>query len=694
MKRLFAHIGFSVGVTLLAVNLMDIRLVPLALAGLTVMLTVSLLLSQLREAVTAPLCLSAAVFACLIYMVTFHAVAEPALSLDGKTADATGYVISLPEERDGTYYYTVRLETVTRDGTPQRLKVRLSSEDPLPADAYQDLKLNVSFRRMGSSAYSSYGYWGKGIFVSAEVNDCLVLKTYRATPMRRILHWRRDMIELFKVAVPGDAGALAAALITGDKSNLSDEAYAAFQMTAMSHLMAVSGLHLSVVVGGFYWLLKRSGLNRRSAVVFTLAVLLLYMALTGFSKSVLRAGVMLAVLLLGDMTERKGDTLNSLGLAVFIICLNPFAACDLSAILSVLAVLALTTLYPLWFRRTIKRWRLDSFKGNTALNGVKKAVRYLLASVTASVSVMLFTLPAFYLFFGWTTPMAIVGNLLLMPLSSADIVVSLLTYGANKLHLLAPFFNFICGALGTVILKIVFFLASHGIGFVFGSLFGLALGASLIIFGIAFMLHRRAFLRTAAVFCALLAVVTYTAEAVQYRQEAHICLCQGGAGALVYHDETIVWNVNSYSDYYTITDFIHNKGDAIDLLLCAEDGAEWSERLTTAYTCDTAVLTERYDGNALALPCRKLVMTDTYQYDGDGEITVDCRFGTGYYYINVNALDSTLTVGKNVTADADITVIGKKVKDANGIIRLRDGDVIYDIRHGRQYRARRADAWQ
>lgn len=693
MKRLFAHIGFSAAVTLLAVNLMEIRFVPIVLAGLAVMLTVSLLLSQLREAVTAPLCLSAAVFACLLYLVTFHAVAAPALSLDGKTAETSGYLISLPEERDGKYYYTVKLEQIPLGGAPQGIKVRLASNDPIPADAYQELQLNLSFRKLGDSAPASYGYWGDGVFVRAEVNTCQVTHTYRASPMRRILHLRRDIIELFKVAVPGDAGALSAALITGDKSNLSEKAYAAFQATSMSHLMAVSGLHLSVVVGGFYWLLKRLGLNRRSTAIIAFALLLFYMALTGFSKSVVRAGVMLGVLLLGDLTERKGDALNSLGCAVFILCLNPFVVSDLSALLSVLAVLSLNTLAPYWYSSAMRRWRLERFTDNQWKNRLKRAARYLVSSVTASVSVMLFTLPVLYVYFGWTTPVNILGNLVLMPLGSADIVVSLLTYGANKLHLIAPVLNAICGALGGVILRMVQLLASSGFGFVFGKLFGLALGASLIIFGAAFVLHRRDLWRAAAVFCAVLAAVTYVSEAAVYHQEAHCCLCRGGGGAVVCEDTTVVWNIHSYNDYYTVLNFLSAAGGDIDLLLCSEDSGGWNERLADGFGCDTAVVTSAYEGDALLLPCRAVVSADEYTLEED-EITVDCFYGKGYYYINVKALDSTLTVGKNVTAAADITAIGKRVTDANGTIRLRDGDVIYDIRHGNQYSARRTQAWQ
>ncbi|MBQ9228626.1 MAG: ComEC/Rec2 family competence protein [Eubacterium sp.] len=694
MKRIFAHIGFSVAVTLLAVNLINIRFLPLVLAGLAALLTVSLLLPELRRALTAPLCLSAAVFACLIYLTAYQAAAAPALALDGRTADTTLHIVSLPEERNGKYYYTVAMDTVEVDGAPQGIKALLIAEDPVPADAYQYVEANVSFRKTGETAFASYGYWGKGIFLRAEVNTCHVTHQYQPTPMRRVLHLRRDMIELFKVAIPGDAGALAAALITGDRSALSDEAYAAFSSTGMSHLMAVSGLHLTVVVGIVYFLLRRIGINRRSVAVTALLAMLFYMALTGFSKSVIRAGVMTAVLLLGQLGERKGEALNSLGLAAFVICLNPFAVSDLSAVLSTLCVLALTTLYPMIMKLAERYLPLQQRHVSLWKILLIKLLKAIVTSVAASFSVLLYTLPAMVLFFGWTTLTAIVGNLLLMPLGSADVGVSMLTYLANKLHVAAPVFNTVCRLLNELILHIVFFLSEHGIAFTLGKYCCLSLGAVLLLFSLCFMLHRHDFMRKAAAFSAVLLVLTLAAEGLLYQSEDHVLLRQSGAGALVSQGEAVVWNVNSRSDYYAVCDFLKANGNKLELLLCNGEQNEWNERLTAVYHCQTVVAADASGGDVSSMKGELLVLSDRYDAAVGDHVKVDCCYGERYYYINFQLADSTLTVGKNITADADITAVGKKVFDRNGTVDLRDGDVIYDIRNGNYYTARRVEAWQ
>ena len=92
--------------------------------------------------------------------------------------------------------------------------------------------------------------------------------------------------------------------------------------------MAVSGLHLSVIVGSLYWLLRKLRLSAWLTTVLTGAVLLVYDGVAGFSASVVRASLMMAVLLAARLFGRKADGLNSLGLAVFLLCTE----CELAAV--------------------------------------------------------------------------------------------------------------------------------------------------------------------------------------------------------------------------------------------------------------------------------------------------------------------------------------------------------------------------
>ena len=103
-----------------------------------------------------------------------------------------------------------------------------------------------------------------------------------------------------------DTGALSLALLTGDKSLLSDETYSYFTDCGTSHIMAVSGLHTSVICMGFYVLLKNLGVKRNLRTILSVLVLLFYVAMTNFSVSVIRCAIMICVLLFARLKNKKG----------------------------------------------------------------------------------------------------------------------------------------------------------------------------------------------------------------------------------------------------------------------------------------------------------------------------------------------------------------------------------------------------
>ena len=507
MKRIFAHIGFSSAVTLLAVNLINVKYIPMMTAGLAVIFIASLVLSEYRRAVTVPLCLGTAIFSCIVFLCVFQSAVLPVQNICGENADVSFYITSLPEQSGSNYVYIVKTEEIDLDGAPQNIKLKLISDNPIPADAYQRIRANVTFKSVGADAYHSYGLWGKGIYAAAQLEYCRVSRNYIHSLMQSVLHLRRDIIETLTAAISGDAGALAAAVITGDKSRLSDETYTNFKLAGASHLMAVSGLHLAVVTGFVYFILKRLRVNRMSSAVIVLISVMFYAALAGFSKSIIRAGIMMAVVLIGELAERKGDALNSLGFATLIICLNPFAVSDISALLSILSVLSLLTLYPVFkvhiqnVKNTLEQSRLKVVSLSAG------AVGFILSGFFTSLCVLLYTLPVMYAFFDYAPLAGLVSNIILIPLGSAATVVSIITYAADKIGNIAFFFNFITEKFNGLILKIVGFFASiNGSTVVFGRYFGFVIAAVLMIFSICFLWNNKKLMKSAAVISSLLLV--------------------------------------------------------------------------------------------------------------------------------------------------------------------------------------------
>ena len=119
--------------------------------------------------------------------------------------------------------------------------------------------------------------------------------------------------------------------------------------------------------------------------------------MTDFSVSVIRCAIMICVLLFARLKNKKADTLNSLGLAVTLLCFNPYAVTDPSAVLSVLSVLGMLVVKPK-IDENIKPEKLNKFGC------------YIYDGLTITLSVMVTTFPAIWLFFSNTTFISYLAN--------------------------------------------------------------------------------------------------------------------------------------------------------------------------------------------------------------------------------------------------------------------------------------------
>lgn len=139
------------------------------------------------------------------------------------------------------------------------------------------------------------------------------------------------------------------AILLGDKSDLDIETKRVFTNTGAMHMLAVSGMHIGLIVillgGLFKWLFLYRG--RTIAMILMLLLLWFYAFLTGFSASVVRAVVMFTVIIIAQFLNRGYQPINSLALAGFFILLwDPMAIFDLGFQLSFLAMLGIFTVYP------------------------------------------------------------------------------------------------------------------------------------------------------------------------------------------------------------------------------------------------------------------------------------------------------------------------------------------------------------
>lgn len=140
----------------------------------------------------------------------------------------------------------------------------------------------------------------------------------------------------------GEQSALPAALLLGNRTELPEETQASFANAGISHLLAVSGLHVSLLAAALMLLLKPFHLSPKVRMIVVTSFLVFYCAVVGFSASVVRASILTFIMLLSAVMKRRSDPLTNLSIAFIVILLiRPLDLFTYGFILSFSAVLGI-----------------------------------------------------------------------------------------------------------------------------------------------------------------------------------------------------------------------------------------------------------------------------------------------------------------------------------------------------------------
>lgn len=553
MKRVFAFIGFTVAITLIVLNVIDYKYFYIVLGVAVALFLASLLFRALRKGKVLPVVMGSVIFACCIFAVAYSNTYLPQSQLDGERLNVKMQIISMPEERDsGGYSYTAKVSSVEQENAPQNFKVKLNSEGELDVESFTDFDACVQFYSIADNAFESYGYFGDNIFLSANVLS--ISETYeQEKPLGYyFLQIRESVKKILSFGFDGDTLALATGILLGDKAQISGEMTEGFEICGTSHIVAVSGLHISVICLCLYRVLKLFDCSRGVRTVISLIVLFAYSGVVGFPKSVLRAGIMLGVLLVSKLLSAKADTLNSLGLAAFIICLNPFAVSDASALLTVTAVLGILVVKP----------EIDKlYQPKT------KVGEFLQSSVNISLGVLLTTLPVMWLIFGKISIVSVVANIVVVPVMQIALVFTALYVMFSGMSFLAFLPKFIAKLALNIIIFVTEFL-SEKLWFLFrnieNEIFGVAICAVLVFMGISLVLFGKISTKITLSFIFAVFTVAGIANAYQQNNNAYVLITPNSMVAAFDKDTCVAVGMNDKNDYYDFLDISRKNNYFID----------------------------------------------------------------------------------------------------------------------------------
>lgn len=422
IKRPLAAIGivFLISQTVAVLLSNDISLFVSAVSGIA--LITYLFLTKTHSKIVV-LLLSTVTAAFLLYGAYYNVNVKPSQILDGATAMVKGQISKCCGESHGRYYYYIDTEQIDIETVPQNIRVRMSSRYPLEAGQSDVIVTTVTFNDRRSLSKGSYNnLLSDGVTATAYMlTDADIYISSGA----RGLNWymaslREKLCEGLDIYLSKEHSAIAKAMLFGDKTYLSDKQVSDFRACGLSHLFAVSGLHLSIITAALSYVLKMMGIKQKIEKPILIAAVLFIMALTGFSFSVVRAGIMMIIYQLALLIRRDADSLTSLGLSVLVVCLiNPNAASDIGLQLSFSATLGLITLYPKingYLKRFIK----------TENKSLKRILYYVVNTVSSTIAACVAVFPVTSICFGEFSTVSIIASLLCVLPASAFLIMSVL----------------------------------------------------------------------------------------------------------------------------------------------------------------------------------------------------------------------------------------------------------------------------
>lgn len=221
-----------------------------------------------------------------------------------------------------------------------------------------------------------------------------------------------------KILGDKNAGSLSA-MVLGDKRGLDEEIKELYQENSISHLLSISGLHISLLGGAVFLFLRRLKVSFRFPLIASSIILIIYGAFTGFSVSTSRAVIMMSVLFISFVIGKSYDLPSGLALAALIlIVINHRAIYQSGFLLSFFAVIGIFYIMP----ELLYIFKVDIYHKK----GIIKGLHLFLASIISSISILLATLPIVLNNFYEVSLTGIILNIIVIPLMSLVVITGLL----------------------------------------------------------------------------------------------------------------------------------------------------------------------------------------------------------------------------------------------------------------------------
>ncbi len=402
---------------------------PLLFITLAVISVVYLVVAPKRNDATISKRMTAAALAVaafsfgVVYLSLYTAVAQPD---DDYGNSEYVSVVKITEVSSASLEARV-IESDCKTANGQRIKVYANNQSEYDLVAGDYVTLSARFQKN-----DSIGYISNGITVVAygTINE-------KSDGNGLFYSIRKSISDNSKILFRDfdDAYSISKAVTTGDRSSMDGYLFSIYKSAGISHILAISGLHISLIAMSLHNLLLGLSVNRKICCIIAAFVSIFYAGLVGFTPGAVRAATMLVFCLVSRMFLRQSDGITSLFCALFLLLiLNPYSIASAGLQLSFLCTLGIMVSEPLMYQ-------IQCFFSCKRMDGGYIARIFysicpsVLTSLLISFVASIFTFPILFLSFDTVSYISPIVNLIAAPLFTIAVKFALVSFWVAPLSI-------------------------------------------------------------------------------------------------------------------------------------------------------------------------------------------------------------------------------------------------------------------
>lgn len=256
-------------------------------------------------------------------------------------------------------------------------------------------------------------------------DELKIIKDNNINPISMLIYRVRYKLKnnVFDILDKDDAG-LATGILLGDSSEIEDDIKEDFKNCSLSHMLAVSGAHLSYLILGLNLLLNDRIIGKRKKYVINIIAIIIFMLLTGMSLSVIRAGISTILSIVAVLIYRKSDSFETMAFALLCTIIdNPFTIFNMGLQLSYLGTVGIVLL---------NKYLVEFEKKHTELSKIKV---HLIENTYVTLSATLLIFPIILYYFNMISLNFLLANLLLGPILGVSIMLGFIVLSVSLISM-------------------------------------------------------------------------------------------------------------------------------------------------------------------------------------------------------------------------------------------------------------------